>query len=96
MAPNLPKKRKKNDEVFGITHANGWCCVGASQETKEVLLMFSSILGQDFYNKVATYFNRENKKLRELKRYITFIDELKYVYLLIITKKYMVLVLDTI
>ena len=58
--------------------------------------MFSSILGQDFYNKVATYFNRENKKLRELKRYITFIDELKYVYLLIITKKYMVLVLDTI
>ena len=39
----------------------------------EVLLMLSSILGQDFYNRVATYFNRENKKLRELKRYITFI-----------------------
>ena len=58
--------------------------------------MLSSILGQDFYNRVATYFSRENKKLRELKRYITFIDELKYVYLLIITKKYMVLVLDTI
>ena len=30
---------------------------------------------------------KKNKKLKELKRYITFIDELKYVHLLIITTK---------
>ena len=50
---------------------NGWSHV-------EVLLI---------YNGVATYFSWENKKLKELKRYVTFIDELKYVHLLIITTK---------
>ena len=43
------------------------------------------LLGQGLYNGVITYFNRKNKK-RKLKRYITFINEMKIVYL-IITRK---------
>ena len=39
--PSLPKKKKKKEEVFGITYMNGWSHV-------EVLLI---------YNGVATYFS---------------------------------------
>ena len=63
-----------------------------------ILLMLLSLLGKGFYNGVVTYFNMENKKLRELKRYITVIDDLKLkLYIsLIKTKYYIVLVFDTI
>ena len=51
----------------------------------DVLLLLSFLLGQGLYNGVITYFNRENKKPK-LKRYITFINEMKIVYH-IITRK---------
>ena len=70
----------------------------ASQETMGILLMLLFLLGKGFYNRVATYFNMENKKVRELKRYITVIDDLKLKLdiSLIKTKYYIVLVFDTI
>ena len=56
------------------------------------MLLF--LLGKGFYNRVATYFNMENKKVRELKRYITIIDKLKLDISLIKTKYYIVMVFD--
>ena len=38
-------------------------------------MMLLSLLGQAFYNGVTTYFNMENKKVRELKRHIIVIDD---------------------
>ena len=46
-----------------------------SQEAVGILLMLLSLLGQGFCDRVATYFNIENKKVRELKRYIIVIDD---------------------
>ena len=61
-----------------------------------ILLMLLFLLGKGFYNGVATYFNMENKKVRELKRYITVIDDLKLKLdiSLIKTKYYIDLVFD--
>ena len=69
-----------------------------SQETVGILLMLLSLLGQGFYNGVATYFNMENKKVRELKRYIIVIDdfEIEIVHFFGKNQKLHCLVLDTI
>ena len=52
------------------SHEWGGVMFITSQETVGILLMLLSPLGQGFYNGVATYFIMENKKVRELKRYI--------------------------
>lgn len=69
-----------------------------SQETMGILLVLLFLLGQDFYNGVATYFNVENKKVRELKRYIIVIDdfEIEIVHFFGKNQKLHCLVLDTI
>ena len=85
---------------YGVLALNPRKWVGvvfiASQETMGILLMLLFLLGKGFYDGVATYFNMENKKVRELKRYITIIDDLKLKLdvSLIKTKYYIVLVFD--
>ena len=58
--------------------------------------MLLSLLGKGFYNGVTTYFNMKNKKVRELKRYVNVIHDLKLkLYIsLIKTKYYIVMVFD--
>ena len=63
-----------------------------------ILLMLLFILGQGFYDRVATYFIMENKKVIELKRCIIVIDdfEIEIVHFFGKNQKLLCLVLDTI
>lgn len=69
-----------------------------SQEIVGILLMLLSLLGQGFYNRVGTYFNIKNKKVKELKRYIIVIDdfEIEIVHFFGKNQKLHCLVLDAI
>ena len=42
-------------KCLGQTHVNGWSYFGTSQETVEILVMLSSLIGQGFYNGVVAY-----------------------------------------
>ena len=79
------------------SHEWGGVMFITSQETVGILLMLLSLLSQGFYNGVATYFNMENKKVRELKRHIVIDDfEIEIVHFFGKNQKLHCLVLDTI
>ena len=60
---------------LALSHTNGvdsYNCL--SRDNGEVLLLLLFLLNQEFYNRVSNYFNKENKKLKELKKYTIVID----------------------
>ena len=51
-------------KCLGKTHVNGWSYFGTSQETMEILVMLSSLIGQGFYNGVVAYLIGKKKILK--------------------------------
>ena len=64
--------RLNSFKCLGKTHVNGWSYFGTSQETMEILVMLSSLIGQGFYNGVVAYLI-EKKNLKNT----SLIDDLK-------------------
>ena len=64
-------------KCLGQTHVNGWSYFGTSQETVEILVMLSSLIGQGFYNGVVAYLFIYLKKKKPKLKNTSLIDDLK-------------------